>query len=214
MEAGLEVLEDWLNKPLYKVEVPALGSAGRVTVMERGDEEEHFDEITLCPPSLVHHLRKLLFNKEKTGRFLFYFAKAFVNLDGDAIPSWFEFGAKALVELNTGTTKQKKRAAAEARAIRNNWRKHMAQYFIFQSKLLKFYMTAVDGIIVELKDRRRQQKSLAKWRVEVWKHPVFVEYIVRERWGAWDGNMINDDRWATCSALHPLHPNNQDLLGE
>lgn len=212
-EAGLEVLEDWLDKPIYKVEVNPSMSYGIVTEAERGNGKE-FAMITQCPPSLVHHFRQLLFNREKTGRLLFYFSKVIAKLEGDEVPSWFEFAANALVEMTTKGGKKVKGAKAESTAIRRNWRKHLAQYFIFQSKLLKFYQTSVDVIVIELKSRKRAEKNITKWKKEVWQHTQFMEYIVRERWGAWDTNDINDDRWETCQNLHPLHPDNKEAVGE
>ena len=212
-EAGLEVLEDWLDTPIYRVQVNVGMAHGIIMEAERAHGKK-FASITQCPPPLVQHFRQLIFNREKTGRLLFYFSKIITKLEGDEMPSWFEFAAKALAEMTTKAGKQVKGAKAESAAIRRNWRKHLAQYFIFQSKLLKFYQTSINAIVIELKSRESAEKNVNKWKKEVWQHTQFVEYIVRERWGAWDTNDINDDRWETCKNLHPLHPDNKDAIGE
>ena len=213
VERGLQALEEWLDAPVYKVSVVPETLVGKVFEIERGKQEQ-VDELTVCPPLLVPHFRQLQFNREKTGRLLFYFAKTMSQLEEGDRPDWIEAGERALEDLSFLHGKRDKRVPPQITALKKTWPIHMAEFFLHQALLLDFYCLAMDQIVEGLKDRQKEEEDAQKWSEEVWKHSAFVEYIVRDRWGAWDTNDINDDRWEEAKKLNPLHPKNQDALGE
>lgn len=198
-ENALEALEDWLEKPLYRAVVSGGGSEGVISSVARGGSGE-WEEITKLPAIFVPHVRELMWMREKSGRFAFYFAKLVAGLSKDDIPNWVQSGANTLAQ------KKSKAGKKESKNILANWRRHLAEYILFQSKLLRFYANALDRIVVEAKSKQPGE--------EAWTYNIFVEYIVRNRWGAWDLNKINDDRWSNAQKLHPLHPDNKGVLGE
>lgn len=213
-ERGLNALKCWMGRPLHKVVVDGETGMGSVMEATRGDEE-NFEEVAKCPPRLIPHLRQLIFNQEKTGRILFSFAKEMRDLAPGNVPRWVQAGINDLTQyVTTMGRKRSGKAPREILALNRNWRTALAQFFLFQSMLLIFYIQALVGIIEELKMRWEDCGQSPTWRDEVWNHVTFLEYLVRERWGAWDTDDINDERWERARKLDPLHPENAVYLGE
>jgi hypothetical protein len=220
VEKALELLGGWLEKPKYQVKKLEEGTRVESLVEVPKAEGDSVVVVAGCPAGLVDHLRQLIYNRERTGRLASYFGKVMSEVEKGKMPSWFEFAVEALQEedMEKKSRKGKKGKGStvnmEIQALKRNWRPHMAQYFLFQSMLFSFYENAMQHIVGELKASQIAQKDPLKWQEEVWEHPIFAEYIVRERWGAWDLDVVNDPRWENAKSLHPLHPGNAKELGE
>lgn len=206
IELGLTALASWLDSSATKVDVLPGMAYGIVKSAPRYPRLEPFEQVAECPPTLVPHLRQLLFNIEKCGRLAFYFAKVIANLEPNQMPSWV---TSAYDQLNI---KKKKRRCA---ALKKNWKRAFAEFVYYQTLRLRFYLNALEMIMQELVAQREALKDdMAKWIAGGSTHVCFLEYIVRNRWEAWDTNSPNDERWSSASALNPLHPDNQAELGQ
>ena len=86
------------------------------------------------------------------------------------------------------------------------WKIQLAQFIMFQVKQLMFFHRALNPIIVELKNRLDDQDNVSAWEYEAWLHNIFMEYIVRNCWEAFDTNEVNDSQWAMAKGLNPIHP--------
>lgn len=213
VEKMLNTVRTWLSTPLHRVIWdPKTKKFGKVIEADRDDMDTWEDKVS-CPGGLVKYLQELIYQQEKTGRYLFYFGKAMSQLAPGDMPSWFKLGVQVLATETTQGGKISKGALAEINALKRNWRPHMVRYLLFQGLLLTFYVNAVDRIMEELVERQDTEDDEDKWQEETWNHVIFIEYIVRERWGAYDTNKINDPRWQEARTLHPLHPENQKTLG-
>ena len=87
VEMVVEALEKLIEGDIYKVlveEESGVGAVWSVNII-KGDVEE---EITKCPPPLVKHLCQLIFNRERAGRYTFYFGKTITELSNNEVPLW------------------------------------------------------------------------------------------------------------------------------
>lgn len=214
VEKALELLGGWLEKPKYRVKLEEGTRVESLVEIPKADGDSVV-VVAGCPAGLVDHLRQLIYNRERTGRLASYFGKVMSEVEKGKMPSWFEFAVETLQEEDIEKKSRKDSTVnKEIQALKRNWRPHMAQYFLFQSMLFSFYENTMQHIVGELKARQTAQNDPIKWQEEVWEHPIFTEYIVRERWGAWDLEVVNDPRWENAKSLHPLHPGNAKQLGE
>ena len=211
VEMVVEALEKWIEGDIYKVLVEEGSGVGVVWSVNKatGDVEE---EITKCPPPLVKHLRQLIFNRERAGRYTFYFGKTIAELPNNEVPLWIQSAIELL--MSRKGRKGKKPGMKQATVLKKKWRVQLAQFVMFQGKQLLFYHGALNQIIVELKKRLEEEKDTSAWARESWLHSVFMEYIVRDRWEAYDTDIVNDRRWPKAMNLNPLHPKNKMALGK
>jgi hypothetical protein len=211
VDVVLEALENWIEDEVYKVLVEEGSGVGVVWSVDKSTGEVE-KEVTKCPPLLVNHLRQLMFNRERAGRYTFYFVKSIAELLDNEVPLWIEFAAKELASRK-GKKKGKNAGTKQATTLRKKWRTQLAQFVMFQGKQLIFFHGALNHIIVELKNRINDEDDTSAWEHEAWLHNVFMEYIVRNRWEAFDTNEVNDGRWAKARDLNPIHPKNKLALG-
>ena len=209
VENVLEALEKWIEDEVYKVLVEEGSGVGVVWSVDKSTGEVE-EQVTKCPPLLVNHLRQLIFNRERAGRYTFYFAKTVAQLLDNEVPLWIEFAARDLASRKG--KKGKKAGKKQATALMKMWKIQLAQFIMFQGKQLIFFHRALNKIIVELKSRLDDQDHVSAWEHEAWLHNIFMEYIVRNRWEAFDSNEVNDSRWAKARHLNPIHPQNKLAL--
>ena len=189
VEMVVEALEKWIEGDIYKAlveEGSGVGAVWSVNII-KGDVEE---EIMKCPPPLVKHFCQLIFNRERAGRYTFYFGKTITELSNNEVPLWIQSAIELL--MSRKGRKGKKPGVKQVTVLKKKWRVQLAQFGMFQGKKLLFYHGALNQIIIELKKQLDEEKDTSAWACGSWLHSVFMEYIVRDQWEVYDTDVVND----------------------